>query len=40
MKLVVGFLVGFVVATVGFNGVLPLLDSTTETVQSAIKERL
>jgi hypothetical protein len=38
MNFVLGFIIGFVVATVGVNGVLSLLSSTTESFQSTIKE--
>lgn len=37
-KLVIGFVIGVVVATVGFSGIARLLDRGVQTIQQQTKE--
>lgn len=37
-RLTLGFIAGFVVATVGINGITSLLDSTVQQAQTTLKE--
>jgi hypothetical protein len=38
MKLIIGFVLGLVVATVGFSGIARMLDRGVQTIQTQSKE--
>ena len=38
MRLIAGFVLGFIVATVGITGITSLLDRTLNEVQTTLKE--